>query len=242
MALELYSDLLSQPCRALAIFLRVLGVPYTTRKTSLLEGEHKSAEYARINPMQSIPAMVEEGFVLTESVAIIKYLAARYNAPDHWYPADVRRRAKVDEYLAWHHLQTRRHAMKVFILEGLLPKLTGLPVEEEKLATALAELVEVLDKLETMFLGDRNFLCGDDISIADLMAVCELMQPLGASRDIFQDRPRLREWKLRVKEAVGKPLFEEVHREILGLPDATGPFPRSAALQGFAKKVVGGDA
>ena len=32
----------------------------------------------------------------------MKYLAAKHNVPDHWYPKDIEKRAKIDEYLSWH--------------------------------------------------------------------------------------------------------------------------------------------
>ena len=37
-----------------------------------------------------------------DSAAIMKYLATKYKLPDHWYPSDPERRAKVEEYLNWH--------------------------------------------------------------------------------------------------------------------------------------------
>lgn len=54
--------------------------------------------------------------------------------------------------------------------------MTGQPVDNAKLQRALMELDKTLDKLETMFLKEKDFLCGDDITLADLLAVCELMQ------------------------------------------------------------------
>lgn len=51
------------------------------------------------------------------SDAILKYLATKYDVPDHWYPRQPERRAKVDEYTAWHHNYTRPHAARVFIQE-----------------------------------------------------------------------------------------------------------------------------
>ena len=36
------------------------------------------------------------------SSAILKYLVTKYNLPDHWYPADTEKRAKIEEYLNWH--------------------------------------------------------------------------------------------------------------------------------------------
>lgn len=48
------------------------------------------------------------------------------------------------------------------------------------LGRALAQLDDTLDKLESMFLRRQPFLCGDDITVADLLAVCELMQVRGS--------------------------------------------------------------
>lgn len=54
---------------------------------------------------------------VSHSDAILKYLTAAYSVPDHWYPRQLLKRARVDEYTAWHHTNTRLHASKVFITE-----------------------------------------------------------------------------------------------------------------------------
>lgn len=54
---------------------------------------------------------------MSPSDAILKYLTAAYNVPDHWYPRHPQKRARVDEYTAWYHMNTRLHASKVFITE-----------------------------------------------------------------------------------------------------------------------------
>ena len=38
------------------------------------------------------------------------YLIGKYHLPDHWYPSELRKRAKIDEYLHWHHTFLRRGA------------------------------------------------------------------------------------------------------------------------------------
>lgn len=58
----------------------------------------------------------------------------------------------------------------------LLPVQTGSPVDQERVDMALAQLGDTLDHLESMFLRRQPFLCGDDVSVADLLALCELMQ------------------------------------------------------------------
>ena len=48
-----------------------------------------------------------EVFKLFESNAIMSYLVQSRNLPDHWYPKDPVARAKVDQYLDWHHTYLR---------------------------------------------------------------------------------------------------------------------------------------
>lgn len=215
---EVYLDLLSQPCRAVHILLSCTKIPHTVRTVALRKGEHRTPDFTKLNPMQKVPVMVDNGFVLTESDAILKYLATKYDIPEHWYPRHPERRARVDEYTAWHHTNTRPHAAKVFILEVLLPGQLGSAVDEVRLNRALSELNGTLDKLESMFLRRQPFLCGDDITVADLLAVCELMQPLGGGRDVLQRRPQLQHWKSRVQSALGES-FDRAHAVLYGVRD-----------------------
>ncbi|XP_040897558.1 glutathione S-transferase theta-2 [Toxotes jaculatrix] len=216
--LEVYLDLLSQPCRAVHILLNCTKIPHRVRTVALRRGEHRTPDFTKLNPMQKVPVMVDNGFVLTESDAILKYLATVYDVPEHWYPRQPERRARVDEYTAWHHSNTRPHTAKVFILEVLLPAQSGSQVDEERLIRALSQLDDTLDKLESMFLRRQPFLCGDDITVADLLAVCELMQPVGGGRDVLQDRPQLQRWRSRVESAIGD-AFERAHAVLFALRD-----------------------
>lgn len=72
----------------------------------------------------------------------------------------------------------------------LLPAASGAPVDQDRLDRALSELDATLGKLESMFLRRQPFLCGDDITVADLLAVCELMQVrrLGGGGDLSLGR------------------------------------------------------
>ncbi|XP_047447133.1 glutathione S-transferase theta-2 [Mugil cephalus] len=215
---EVYLDLLSQPCRAVHILLNSCKIPHRVRTVALRRGENRTPEFTKLNPMQKVPVMVENDFVLTESDAILKYLCTRYDVPEHWYPRQPERRARVDEYTAWHHTHTRPHAAAVFILEVLVPAQTGSAVDRGRLVRALSELDETLEKLESMFLRRRPFLCGDDITLADLLAACELTQPLGGDRDVLKNRPQLQRWRSRVQAAVGES-FDRAHAVLFALRD-----------------------
>lgn len=208
--LVLYADLLSQPCRAVHILLNCTGTAHTLRTVALRKGEQRTPEFTKLNPLQKVPVLEDNGFILTESDAILKYLVGRCALADHWYPLDPQRRARVDEYTAFHHTNTRPHAAKVFILQVLIPAQTRSPVDGPALDRAVSDLERTLDVIESMFLKRQAFLCGSDISIADLLCVCELMQPLGGDRDVLKSRPLLQSWRSRVQSAVG-PAFDHAH-------------------------------
>ena len=48
------------------------------------------------------------------SVGILRYLCRERDVPDHWYPRDSKKQAKVDEYLEWQHLDTRLNCAMFF--------------------------------------------------------------------------------------------------------------------------------
>ncbi|CAM1297111.1 GSTT1 (predicted) [Pycnogonum litorale] len=91
----------------------------------------------------------------------------------------------------------------------LYPIVFGAPVNESKVKEGIEILEKALNDVENIFLaGDKAFLCGNEISIADLLAIFELKQPHSIGYDIAKDRPKLTEWMKRV-EAILEPYFKE---------------------------------
>ncbi|XP_068766784.1 glutathione S-transferase theta-2B [Struthio camelus] len=215
MGLELYLDLLSQPCRALYIFARSNNIPFEFKHVELMKGQHRMEDFRKVNALMKVPALRDGSFTLAESVAILLYLTRKFKTPDHWYPSDLQKRAKVDEYLSWQHVNIRGKGSKLFLTKVLLPLLTGQPLPPEKLEEVTEELNVVLKQFEEKFLQDKPFIAGSEVSLADLVALVELMQPVGAGYNLFEERPKLAEWRSRVEEAVGKKLFQEAHEGIL---------------------------
>nr|XP_051693061.1 uncharacterized protein LOC100340711 isoform X3 [Oryctolagus cuniculus] len=113
-----------------------------------------------------------------QSVAILLYLSRKYKAPDHWYPQDLQARARVDEYLSWQHTTLRSCCTRATWQKLLFPVFLGQAVPPETLAATLAELDRCLQLLEDKFLRDQPFLAGPRISVADLVAITELMHLL----------------------------------------------------------------
>ncbi|XP_008155437.1 glutathione S-transferase theta-3-like [Eptesicus fuscus] len=235
MGLELYLDLLSQSCRAVYIFAKKIGVPFELRTVELLKGQHCSDDFAQVNPLRKVPTLKDGDFTLAESVAILLYLSRKYEAPDHWYPQDLQACARVDEYLAWQHTTLRSSCSLVLWQKMMLPLFLGERVPPETLASTLAELDRCLQLLEDKFLKDDDFLAGPCISVADLVAITELMHPVSAGCHIFKTRPKLAAWRQRVEAAVGEDLFQEAHEVVLKAKDLP---PVDTAMKDKLKPLV----
>uniref|UniRef100_A0A8C8W8R2 glutathione transferase n=1 Tax=Peromyscus maniculatus bairdii TaxID=230844 RepID=A0A8C8W8R2_PERMB len=66
MGLELYLDLMSQPCRAVYIFAKKNNIPFQLRTIDLLKGQHYTDDFAQVNPLRKVPALKDGDFVLAE--------------------------------------------------------------------------------------------------------------------------------------------------------------------------------
>ncbi|KAG7487244.1 glutathione S-transferase theta-3-like [Solea senegalensis] len=237
MVLELYLDLNSQPCRSVYIFAKKNNIPFDFQKISLLDGEQYGEEFGKISLIRKAPALRDGDFCLAESVAILHYLAEKFNTPDFWFPVDLHQRARVNEYLSWQHMALRMHGSKIFWLRLLIPKILGVDVPQDKMDAALDDLKHSLNLLEEKFIQDKPFIVGDQISLADLVAIVEVMQPLGSGLDVFEDRPKLSAWRDRVEAAIGKELFDDAHQTILTAQERVSAMDASK-MQVFKPKIV----
>lgn len=222
MVLEFYYDLLSQPCRAVYIFLKASGVPFEAKILELRKGEHLKPEFLKKNPFHKVPVIFDDGFALSESAAIMRYVAAKYNVAEHWYPPvndQKPENVRVLEYLLWHQMAIRRRGVDIFmdLVQSRIAGFFGQPIrpaDDKMLAGARAELSRAVNHIADYFLKDKTFIAGDEISIADIVAVCELMQLHGCNETaLYESNPIVKAWIRRVEEQT-KPHFEEAHATI----------------------------
>ncbi|XP_039829481.1 glutathione S-transferase T1-like isoform X2 [Panicum virgatum] len=176
--IKVYADRRSQPSRAVIIFCRVNQIDFEEITVDLFKSQHLTAEFRKINPMGQVPAIVDGRFKLFESHAILRYLASVFpGVADHWYPADLFTRAKIESILDWHHSNLRRGAATLVMHTALAPFL-GLATSPHVVKQAEKLLMQSLGRIESVWLkGDAKFLLGSpQPSIADLSLVCEIMQ------------------------------------------------------------------
>ncbi|NXN09648.1 GSTT1 transferase, partial [Indicator maculatus] len=235
MGLELYLDLLSQPCRAVYIFARSNNLPCEFKQVELLKGQQKTEEFWKVNLLMTVPALKDGAFTLAESIAILLYLARKFKTPDHWYPADLQSRARVDEYLSWQHTSIRAKANTILLHKMLMPILTGKPVPAEKMQSLTEDLNVILNQFEEKFLQDKPFIAVTEVSLADLLTLEELVEPLGVGHDPFEGRPTLSEWRRRVEGAVGKQLCQEARQVLLNPSNFSADKIPPEVLEGLKK-------
>ncbi|XP_073287929.1 glutathione S-transferase T1-like [Primulina huaijiensis] len=216
MALKIYVDRMSQPSRAILLLCKVNGIEFEEVKIQLAKSEHKSSEFAEINPMKQVPAIVHGDFKLFESHAILIYLASAFpEVADHWYPADVQKRAKIHSVLDWHHSNLRRGSAG-YALNSTIILAFGHPTNPKLAAEAEKLLSASLSTIESFWLQeDAPFLLGNSQpSIADLALACEVMQIEVVEEEdrdrILGPHKRILKWIEDLKNAT-EPYFDELH-------------------------------
>src|SRR5262249_32602906 len=77
-----------------------LGLAYERTDVGGSFGGNKTPEYLAMNPNGLVPVIQDDGFVLYESNAIVRYLGAKDERATLW-PREARKRADVDRWMEW---------------------------------------------------------------------------------------------------------------------------------------------
>lgn len=75
--------------------LEFKGVPYDLKMLSFSAGDTRSPEFLALNPRHQVPVLVDDGFVVYESAAIVEYLEERFPQAPSLFPGDLRQRATI---------------------------------------------------------------------------------------------------------------------------------------------------
>ncbi len=140
-----------------------LALPYERIEAGLQHGVVNTPEYREMNPNGLVPTIVDDGFVLWEANAIMRYLAAKHGA-EKLYPSELKRRADIERWLDW-CLCTLTPAITPMFL-GLYrtaePQRDKAAIEASRLKTA--DAVRILDAE----LAKHPYVSGDSFTVADI--------------------------------------------------------------------------
>jgi len=164
----------SQPCRAVHQFLLETAIPFQEEIVDIMSGINEKQEFKdRYNPTGQVPILVDGDFVVWESAAIAYYLNERFGVAANWFGDTLQQRARIQQYLHWHSTTLRRGA-GAFFYSNFAECIWGkrdYSKEIEKGRFVLRESMEILEG----WLENMPYVCGDDISFADLQGFHEFV-------------------------------------------------------------------
>ncbi|MGE0383969.1 MAG: glutathione S-transferase family protein [Gammaproteobacteria bacterium] len=225
-ALIVYGGGASQPTRAVWWTCLIKNLAFEACQA----GGH---DLARINPKRQVPAINDAGFVLYEMPAILVYLAEKHGWID-LYPDELQARARVNQYLNFHHTTPRLATFQLmgphvtpalgpaFGVDSLDPLMVdtimAMRARADKLTSGRQAFAKQASIVECgYFFDDAPFLCGTRRpTIADIACYQELAQLQWAGLFDFSPFPRIQGWLGRMAEL---PFHDVAHAYNIDLGD-----------------------
>ena len=198
--MKIYYHPASTTSRPLMLFAAEAGLDIDFQVVDLFTGEHMQAPYAQINPNQLVPVLEDGDFRMTESSAILKYLAEKTGSPA--YPKELRARARVNEMMDWVNTQLCRDLAYGVVYPQMFPHHKRQSDEAQKMTVAWGkerakQWLKVLD--EKLIGPNKAYLCGDAITIADYYAAA-FVALAEAIRSDLSAYPNVKRWLANMKK------------------------------------------
>ncbi len=207
--MKLYMHPISTTSRPVRLFIAENNIPAEEITVDLFAGDQYKPPYVDINPNSMVP-MIEDGDLrLTESSAILKYLADKIGSPA--YPKDLKARARVNEVMDWLNSNFYRDWGYNLCYPQLFPHLKRRSDEAQAATIEFGQQTakKWLQCLNDHWIGpNRQYLCGDQITIADyfgaaLVSVGEII------RCDLSAYPNVQRWLNNVKKLPNWPKVNE---------------------------------
>ena len=143
-----------------------LELTYTPRLIGARTGETQSAEFRRLNPKEKIPVLCDGDLVLSESAAIVTYLADTYGRGNLAPLPFTAERALYNQWLSFIQMELDAHTLYVMRKHKDLANLYGeAPAAIETAIVGFNKQIQVV----TEHLATRPFLLGEHFTGADIM-------------------------------------------------------------------------
>jgi glutathione S-transferase len=192
--MKLYMHPVSMTSRPVRLFIAESKIPVEEEVVDVMTGAHLKPPYATINPNCLVPMLEDGDLRLTESSAILKYLADKIGSPA--YPKELKQRAKVNELMDWINTNFYREWGYGLCYPQLFPHMKRRS-DEAHAATiewGKEQSKRWLQVLNDHWLGpNKKYLLGDQITIADYFGAC--LVTLGEVIKVdFSGYPNVKRW------------------------------------------------
>ena len=197
--MKLYMHPVSTASRPVRLFIAEKKLDVKEQVVDLMKGEHYGDEFTAINPSRMVPALEDGNFRMTESSAILKYLASKFNCPE--YPTDLQKRARVDEVMDWFNTQFYRDFGYGLLYPQIFPhhKRPTDEIHAGTIAWGKEKTKTWLGVLDQNIIGSHQYAAGDTITIADYFGACIVTagEIVGCK---FDGYPNVQRWLGNVKK------------------------------------------
>ncbi|HKQ68346.1 MAG TPA: glutathione S-transferase [Polyangiaceae bacterium] len=196
---------ISGHCHRVEALLSILGLPYELVEVDFAAAAHKTPEFLAKNAFGQVPVLEDGDVILSDSNAILVYLASRYDAAGAWLPRDPVHAARVQRWLS--------------VAAGQLAAgpVAARAVKLFRRAADLAPLHEIAHRLFAVIeaqLADTPFLAGPTATIADL-AIYAYTAHADEGELSLETYPRIRAWLSRVEAIPGFVTMKRARLEAL---------------------------
>ena len=186
--IRLHTTLLSGHGHRVKLFLTLLDLPFTINELNMAAGDNRKPAHLALNPLGEVPVIEDGDVVLSDSNAILVYLARKYGDPS-WLPQDPLGAAAVQRWLS---LAAGKIAYGP--CAARLVTVFGAPHHMETAQKIAVKLFDVLDAE----LRDKPFAIGDTPTIADIAAHSYIAHaPEGGIS--LEPYPHIRAWLKRIE-------------------------------------------
>jgi glutathione S-transferase len=211
--MRLYYHPASTTCRMVMLFASEEGIDLDYKLVDLFTGEHLKPEFSNINASRLIPVLEDGDFRLSESSAILKYLADKTGSSA--YPKDLKQRARVNEMMDWFNANFYKDYGYGLIYSQLFPhhKRPSDEIHAGTVAWGKEKSQGWFKILDEHLLGPQKpYLCGDKITLADYFGV-EVVAVGDLIRCSYSAYPNVERWLRRMK---GLKSWAKVHEAAEG--------------------------
>jgi glutathione S-transferase len=171
--------------------LKELDVDFEFVPVNLRAGDNRRPDFLRLNPAGKVPVLVDGDLVVTESAAIILYLAEKY--PEKGLmPADLKQRAQVYRWMMFAVTELEQPLWRITRHTMLYPEDKRLPQDVALARQEFVTMAAILDR----HLEGRQFIVGDGITIAD--CVTAYLIDWANEQHLIDDYPQLRSYLERM--------------------------------------------